>query len=178
MYEETFVGRMEDAYRRFGFAVAVIAENARGPDGVLGDREEPRFVDDFGHPYHTGAGRYLAEQLRSRLGVRVRYEKPGTIQRSMAALVSSTDAAEAERAGREAVRFALEGHSDEMVSLVRQPGAAYTCAFTTVPLSRVAGRVRTMPAEYLDASLGTATPDFIDYVRPLAGRLPVFGRLE
>ncbi len=178
VYEETFVGRMEDAYRRFGFAVAVIAENARGPDGVLGDREEPRFVDDFGHPYHTGAGRYLAEQLRSRLGVRVRYEKPGTIQRSMAALVSSTDAAEAERAGREAVRFALEGHSDEMVSLVRQPGAAYTCAFTTVPLSRVAGRVRTMPAEYLDASLGTATPDFIDYVRPLAGRLPVFGRLE
>ena len=112
-----------------------------------------------------------------RLGVRVRYEKPGTIQRSMAALVSSTDAAEAERAGREAVRFALEGRSGEMVSLVRRPGAAYACDFSTVPLSRVAGRVQSMPTRYLNTSLGMATPDFVEYARPLAGRLPTFGRL-
>ena len=175
--EETFLERMEDAYSRFGFAVAVVAENARGPDGVLGRQDEPRFVDDFGHPYHMGAGRYLAGLAGSRFGVRVRYEKPGTIQRSMAVLVSQTDAAEAERAGREAVRFALEGRSGEMVSLVRRPGAAYACDFSTVPLSRVAGRVQSMPARYLDTSLGMPTPDFIQYVRPLAGRLPIFGRL-
>ena len=175
--EETFLERMEEACRRFGFAVAVVAENARGPEGVLGRQDEPRFVDDFGHPYHKGAGRYLAELTEGRLGVRVRYEKPGTIQRSMAALVSSTDAAEAERAGREAVRFALEGRSGEMVSLVRRPGAAYACDFSTVPLSRVAGRVQSMPTRYLNTSLGMATPDFIEYVRPLAGRLPIFGRL-
>ena len=175
--EETFLERMEDTLRRFGFAVAVVAENARGPDGVLGRQDEPRFVDDFGHPYHAGAGRYLAELAESRLGARVRYEKPGTIQRSMAALVSPTDAAEAERAGREAVRSALEGRSGEMVSLVREPGAAYGCGFTTVPLSGVAGRVRAMPARYLDVSLGMATPDFIEYAGPLAGRLPTFGRL-
>ena len=169
--------RMEDAYSRFGFAVAVVAENARGPDGVLGRQDEPRFVDDFGHPYHMGAGRYLAGLAERRLGVRVRYEKPGTIQRSMATLVSPTDAAEAERAGREAVRFALEGRSGEMVSLVRRPGAAYACDFSTVPLSSVAGRVQAMPARYLDTSLGMATPDFVEYARPLAGRLPIFGRL-
>lgn len=175
--EEAFLGRMEDACRRFGFAVAVVAENARGPDGVLGRQDEPRFVDDFGHPYYMGAGGYLAELTEGRLGVRVRYEKPGTIQRSMAALVSPTDAAEAERAGREAVRFALEGRSGEMVSLVRRPGAAYACEFSTAPLSRVAGRVQSMPTRYLNASLSMATPDFIEYVRPLAGRLPIFGRL-
>ena len=175
--EEAFLGRMEDACRRFGFAVAVVAENARGTDGVLGRRDEPRFVDDFGHPYYTGAGGYLAELTEGRLGVRVRYEKPGTIQRSMAALVSPTDAVEAERAGRAAVRFALEGRSGEMVSLVRRPGAAYACEFSTAPLSSVAGRVQAMPARYLDASLGMATPDFVEYARPLAGRLPIFGRL-
>ena len=175
--EEAFLERMEDACRRFGFAVAVVAENARGPDGVLGDHDGPLFVDDFGHPYYPGAGRYLSALAQDRLRVRVRYEKPGTIQRSMAAVVSSTDAAEAERVGRAAVRFALDGHSGEMVSLVRQPGAAYACDFSTVPLSSVAGRVRTMPARYLDTPLGMATPDFIEYVRPLAGRLPIFGRL-
>lgn len=175
--EEAFLERMEDAYRRFGFAVAVVAENARSADGVLGRQDEPQFVDDFGHPYYMGAGGYLAGLAGRRLGVRVRYEKPGTIQRSMATLVSPTDAAEAERAGREAVRFALEGRSGEMVSLVREPGATYGCGFTTVPLSSVAGRVRAMPARYLDTSLGMATADFVEYARPLAGRLPTFGRL-
>ena len=175
--EETFLERMEDAYRRFGFAVAVVGENARGADRVLGRLDEPRFVDDFGHPYYVGAGSYLAGLAGSQLGVRVRYEKPGTIQRSMASLVSPTDAAEAERAGREAVRFALEGRSGEMVSLVRESGAAYGSGFTTVPLSSVAGRVKAMPACYLDTSLGMPTPDFVDYVLPLAGRLPLFGRL-
>ena len=175
--EETFLERMEDAYRRFGFAVAVVAENARGPDGVLGRQDEPRFVDDFGHPYYMGAGGYLSGLAGRRLGVRVRYEKPGTIQRSMATLVSPTDAAEAEQAGREAVRFALEGRSGEMVSLVREPGGTYGCGFTTVPLSSVVGRVQAMPARYLDTSLGMATSDFVVYARPLAGRLPIFGRL-
>ena len=70
---------------KFGFAVAVGAENARGLDGALGGQQEPWYVDEFGHPYFEGAGRFLATLIGHRLGTRVRYEKPGTIQRSKAA---------------------------------------------------------------------------------------------
>jgi 6-phosphofructokinase 1 len=108
----------------------------------------------------------------------VRYEKPGTIQRSMVACVSSIDANEAEMAGRAAVRFALDGHTDEMVTLVRGPGEGYSCKAGVVSLAEVAGQVRTMPNEYLDGAGSFVNPAFIDYVRPLVGRLPRFGRLR
>ena len=182
--EERFLDVMECAYARFGFAVAVIAENARGVDGVIGEQEEPWYVDDFGHAYFEGPARYLAGLVSRRLGVRVRCEKPGTIQRSMMACVSETDAQEAEMVGRAAVRYALDGHRDCMVTLVRE-GAdrqrddeEYSCTTGLAPLGRVAGRVRPMPECHLDRSSYFVTEEYLGYARPLIGApLPRYGRL-
>ena len=176
--EGKFLDVLEDAHRRFGFAVAVVAENARGADGVLGGEQEPWYVDDFGHAYYEGAGRHLAALAGRRLNVRVRYERPGTIQRSMAACVSGADAREAEMAGRAAARHALDGTDDKMVTLVRKPGGKYDCGTGLAPLGEVAGQVRTMPAEYLDPAGYSVTGAFLDYARPLIGApLPRFGRV-
>ncbi len=176
--EERFLALMESACSRWGFAVAVIAENARGTSGVLGGQQEPWYVDDFGHPYFDGPGRYLSGLLARRLKVRARYEKPGTIQRSMVACLSRADVMEAEMAGRAAVRYALEGHSDQMVTLVRAPGPAYACTTGLAPLEQVANRVKAMPGEYLDATSYFVTPAFMEYARPLLGSpLPRFGRI-
>ncbi|MEE8443577.1 MAG: diphosphate--fructose-6-phosphate 1-phosphotransferase, partial [Dehalococcoidia bacterium] len=177
--ESQFLGRMEDAYRRFGFAVAVIAENVRGPNGVMGGQEDPWFVDDFGHPYYDGPGRYLAGLVSRHLKVRTRYEKPGTIQRSFMANVSRTDAQEAEMAGRAAVRYALAGHTDQIVTLIREPGKQYRCTTGLAPLEQVANRVKTMSDEYYDESTGFVTAEFISYARPLIGSpLPRTGRVR
>ncbi len=176
--ERRFLDLIENAYRRFGFAVAVVAENARGTDGVLGAKQEPWYVDDFGHAYYEGAGRYLAMLVGSHLNTRVRYEKPGTIQRSMAACVSGTDAREAEMVGRAAVRYALEGETGKMVTLVRGGDSDYVCTTGLAPLKKVAGMVKRMPGEYFDHADFAATQRFIDYARPLiGGPLPHFGRV-
>ena len=176
--EERFLAHIESAYRLYGFAVAVVAENARSTAGVLGGEQEPWYVDDFGHPYYEGAGRHLARLAGRRLRARARYEKPGTIQRSMAACVSRTDADEAEMVGRAAVQYALQGASGQMVTLVRQPQEDYVCTTGLVPLEQVAGKVLEMPSEYFDQSTYSATAAFLDYARPLIGAaLPHFGRL-
>ncbi len=177
--EQQFLDRVDDAYRRFGFAVAVVSENARGRDGVLGGDAEPWYVDDFGHAYHEGAGKYLAGLAGRRLGVRVRYERPGTIQRSMSATVSSADAREAEMAGRAAVRYALEGENGQMVTLLRSPGERYSCTTGLAPLKDVAGEVRTLPDEYFLAADSMPSQAFVDYCAPLIGaKLPRFERVE
>lgn len=176
--EERFLQHIEDAYRRYGFAVAVIAENTRGASGVLGGQAEPWFVDDFGHQYYDGPARYLAGLVSQRLKVRARYEKPGTIQRSFITATSQTDAGEAEQAGRASVRHAVAGHSDEIVTLIRQPGPRYLCTTGLAPLAQVAGRVQAMPEEYLDPANDFVTPAFIEYALPLIGsRLPRLGRV-
>ena len=96
----------------------VIQENVRDRHGrpLIGDGT-PLHVDDFGNEYHEGAGRYLTTLITSHLNVRVRYDRPGTIQRSMAELVSPVDAREAEEVGRAAVRHALDGETNHMVSI-------------------------------------------------------------
>ncbi len=176
--EGRFVAAVEEAYRRYGFAVAVVAENTRGSAGVLGGQEEPWFVDDFGHAYYDGPARYLAGLAGRSLGVRVRYEKPGTIQRSFMSAVSRVDAREAELTGRAAVSFALSGHQDEMVTLVRGPGPKYSATAGVAPLVQVAEGVKVMPKEYLDAENYWVTDAFLDYVRPLIGApLPRFASL-
>lgn len=176
--ESRFLEKVEDAYRKYGFAVAVIAENTRGSKGVLGKQDSPWFVDDFGHPYYDGPARYLAAQVSQRLKVRARYEKPGTIQRSFMTAVSRTDAQEAEMAGRAAVRYALEGHTDQIVTLAREPGEKYYCSTSLAPLERVAGQVQTMPGNYLNPATYFVTPAFVQYASPLVDSpLPRFGRI-
>ncbi len=175
--EDVFLTRMEEAYRRWGFAVAVTAENARGPGGPLGGDRDPFFVDDFGHEYFEGPGRYLAQLLGRELRVRARFEKPGTIQRSLSACVSSTDATEATLVGRAAVDYALKGQSDVMVTLVRRPGESYACSTGLAPLEDIAGKVRPLPPEYIGPP-GTMAPAFCEYARPLLGKpLPRYARL-
>ncbi len=175
--EDRFLGLVEDAYARYGTAVIVAAENARGERGALGS-DQPWYVDDFGHPYYEGAGRYLSELVGRRLGVRVRYEKPGSIQRSLAETTSRTDALEAEMAGRAAVMYAAEGASDVMVTLEREPGDLYACRTGTAPLSDVAGGVKTLPPAMYDTASSMPTRDFTAYAEPLiGGPLPRLERL-
>ena len=177
--EERFMARMEEAHRRWGFALAVVTENLSGPEGPVGHQGEPLYVDDFGHRYFRSPAQYLADRLGRRLGVRVRHERPGTIQRSLASCTSGVDAREASMVGEMAVRYALEGHTDVMVTLVREPGRAYKCVTGLAPLEAVAGRERTVPLDYLDPSSGLVTERFLEYARPLIGAaLPRFARLR
>ena len=177
--ETRFLDCIEDAYRSYGFAVAVIAENIRTPDGKpIGEQGEPYYTDDFGHPYYDGPSRYLATQVTRRLGVRARHEKPGTIQRSMMACVSHSDVQEAGMAGQAAVRRAIAGERDIIITLEREPGDRYVCATSAAPLEAVGSKVKRMPPEYLDPDNHFVTQAFLDYARPLLGdALPYYGRL-
>lgn len=176
--EERFLGAIEDAYRRHGFAVVVMSEKTSTSTGVLGASAEPNYVDTFGHEYYDPPARYVARVLAKRLGVRVRDEEPGTIQRSFSGAASAVDGEEAEAAGRAAVRYALEGVTSVMVSFERPSTGPYACEITTAPLAEVAGAVRTLPPEYLDPERYLVTDAFLDYARPLVGDpLPVPSRL-
>ena len=175
--EDQFVADIQDAYARYGYAVAVVSENARTVDGVIGAGSEPWFVDDFGHEYYDGPARYLAALVSRSLGVRARYEKPGTIQRSLVWAASESDVGEAEMVGRAAVTAAREGIRDVIVTLEREDGPTYKCRTGLAPLDQVGGKVRPMPQEYLSPSDNFVTDAFIQYLKPLAGDIPRFGRL-
>ena len=175
--EDKFVADVQDAFTRYGYAVAVISENARTADGIIGAESDPWFVDDFGHEYYDGPARYLAALVSRRLGVRARYEKPGTIQRSLVWAASESDVREAEVVGRAAVTAAREGLRDVIVTIEREDGPAYKCRTGFAPLDQVGGKVRLMPDEYLAPQDNFVTDAFLQYLSPLVGDIPRFGRL-
>ena len=175
--EDQFVADVQDAYARYGYALAVISENARTSHGIIGAGSDPWFVDDFGHEYYDGPARYLAALVSRSLGVRARYEKPGTIQRSLVWAASESDVSEAEMVGRAAVTAAREGMRDVIVTIEREDGPTYKCRTRFAPLDQVGGRVRPMPGEYLSPSDNFVTDAFIEYLKPLTGDIPRFGRL-
>jgi 6-phosphofructokinase 1 len=115
-----------------------------------------------------GVASYLADIVTAELKIRCRWEKPGLCARASMLHVSAQDRRDAEIVGRAGVRAAAEGRHAHMVSL-RPLGEAE--ATEIIPLGRVAGGERVVPAEWLDDSDTAVAPAFVEYVRPLVGPL-------
>lgn len=164
---------------RLGWCVLVLCENQPDAAGrVLGAQGEPRWQDAFGHVYFDSPAQFLAQRIQQALGLRARFDKPGTIQRMATGYVSRVDRAEAELVGRAAVREALAGRSGVMVTLERAPGAAYAVSTGTVDLSVVANAQRRLPDAFINPAGDGLTDAFVTYARPLLGDLlPTFQRL-
>jgi ATP-dependent phosphofructokinase / diphosphate-dependent phosphofructokinase len=167
------------AHQAFGHVLVVVSENQPGSSGaVLGSGGRPHHVDAFGHAYYDSPAESLVRAIRAELGLRARWEKPGTAQRTSVALRSRSDADEAEAAGREAVRLALDGQTDLMVVLKRVEEDPYRCELGAAPLQRIANAQRLLPPEFIPAPEAGPTDAFRRYALPLLGDpLPRHARL-
>ncbi len=175
---EAVLAEIERAHREVGYCVAVVPETLRDAAGRPLGGGESGFVDAFGHPYHPGVAPMLAERVKAELGLRARYDKPGTIARMAMGAVSEVDLVEAEGVGREAVRRALAGESDLMITIERLSDDPYRVAYGATPLLSIANTERRLPDEFIGADGRSVTPAFRRYALPLLGDpLPPYGRL-
>ncbi|HZT09379.1 MAG TPA: diphosphate--fructose-6-phosphate 1-phosphotransferase [Chloroflexota bacterium] len=157
------------AHAAHGWALVTISENQRDDAGAPIGGSQPIHVDPHGHEYHESAGLALVRAVQSRLGLRARYERPGSLQRTSAAMLSAVDVEEAEAAGAHAARLALRGESDVMVAIQRREGRGYAVRFGAIPLELVAHQERRMPDEYIASSGIDVTDAYVAYGRPLIG---------
>jgi 6-phosphofructokinase 1 len=176
---ERIVAEVRSVHQQLGWCVVVLCENQSTPDGrIIGALGEPRWVDPFGHAYYDSPAQFLAQRLQAELGVRVRFDKPGTIQRMATAYVSHTDREEAELVGRAAVDLARQGISGVMVTLERSAGPRYAVHTGTTPLEVVANQQKRLPDHFIDTEGSGMTDAFVAYATPLIGEpLPLFERL-
>ncbi|MDB5057749.1 MAG: phosphofructokinase [Chloroflexi bacterium] len=177
---DAFIEAMETAYRRFGYAVAVVAETVRDHGGnAIGGLNEVTQMDAFGHPTIQGGAAALTIAVGRALKVKARFDKPGTLQRMSGAHLSPVDIDEAYTAGATAVRIALVGQSGCMVGFRRQPSGPYRCDMIEIDLNKIANRHRVLPAEFLGDDPFAVTDAFVSYAMPLIGPpLLPYGRLR
>jgi 6-phosphofructokinase 1 len=176
---EAVVAEIATRVRQQGWVVAVVPETLRDAAGRHLGGDAPEYVDPFGHPYFAQPAVTLVRRVTELTGLRARFERPGTAARMSIALASPVDLDEAERVGRTAVEAVLRGESDIMTTIVRVADSPYRSEIGTVPLERVANRVRPFPAEFLGSDGRSVTSDFRRYALPLLGPgpFPRYGRL-
>jgi len=155
---------------RDGFVVLVVPETMKWADGHSAAGETPDWIDPFGHKYFPGVGSALAREFSTRLDLRARYDKPGTIARMAMHAASELDIVEASEAGREAVRRALGGETGTMVTIVRRDASPYyQVDYGTTPLERIANLERLLDDDMIDATGHDVTARFGVWARPLIG---------
>lgn len=172
---------VEQTHRAFGHVVAVLAETIRDETGKpFADLSISDELDAFGHPLLRGTASSMCRIVQDELGLRARYDKPGSLQRMSMICASPVDLAEAEMVGREAVRLVVRGETDRMATLVRESDDPYRCRVGSAPLEAIANRQWLLPHSFLSPDGHRTTEDFRRYALPLLGPnpFPSYSRLR
>lgn len=152
-----------------GYSVVVVPETMRAADGSHFGGSEPEYVDPFGHPYYASTGAALTRLVQTELGLRARYEKPGTSARMSISLASSVDLEMAWKLGAEAIHAIQRGESGKMTALKRVTDGF---EIVLVPQTNIANRVRHLDDAFIGADGMSVTPAFHSYLQPLLGEHP------
>lgn len=172
--------------KRERYCLIVVAEGLTDADGNYVSANPA--TDAFGHAQLGGAGDFLKELVETNLpGVKARLAKPGIMQRAAAHAASKTDVDEAYLAGQAAVRAAINGETDKMITLVRGEGETYTCETGLAPLRDIANGVKKLPREWINEDNVSMNFQFVRYAQPLIQGevtpphdqgVPIYARLD
>lgn len=133
-----------------------------------------------------GVADHLKELVETQVGAKVRVARLGVAQRAAAHLVSKTDADEAFLAGQAAVKAALAGETEKMITLLRGDGEQYTCETGLTAFADIAGNTKKLPREWINEDGVSMNFQFYRYATPLIqgevavpfeNGLPVYVRL-
>jgi 6-phosphofructokinase 1 len=157
-------------YEERQHVVIAMSEGAQeAPGRTLGEEFAPREVDAFGHRLKGGVGEFATALLKECLGLKVRLDRPNYLQRCFMVCASSVDLEESYRVGRQAVREAVGGRLQGMITLVRDPGPDYHCSTGVADLEGIANREKKLPAEFMNETGNGPSEAFVTWARPLIG---------
>ena len=187
--QDDFVAAVEKVYAKHGRCLIACSEGITAPDGKTYAEHMASNLerDAHGNIQLSGSGAlgdYLSGLVTkgvktSGKKLRVRADTFGYLQRSFAGFVSETDAEEARMVGRKAVEYSADDSNKQgsVVMLRTGNGDDYGVETKLEDLKNVARLTKHMDDSYLTDD-HDVTDEWMRYVRPLAGKLPVVGAFE
>jgi 6-phosphofructokinase len=186
---DKFVNDVNEVLKEFGRVFIVAGEGLKDEKGQYITADSGAFTkDSFGHVQLGGIAEMLKAVIEKEVGIKARFNKLGTNQRSAMHFASLTDVNEAYMCGQMAVKYAMDGVNGKMVTLVREQGPKYKCTTGLAELRDVANGEKKVPKEFINDRGNHITNAMRDYVRPLVkgqapitigeDGLPVFMRFE
>jgi 6-phosphofructokinase 1 len=188
--EDKFLSDVDAVYKKHGRCLIAVSEGASQPGGktwaeaLKGNLEK----DAHGNVQLAGSGALgdaLAALITQKIQLpggkklRVRADTFGYLQRSFPGLaVSEVDAAEARAVGAKAVQIsATEGVAECSIYMKRVSNSPYQVELDTTSIKNVARETKHLDAKFIENG-NNITQAFIDYAKPLIGKLPVVGSFD
>ena len=169
---EKFFDDVKNALKINKNVVVCISEGIKDKDGkFICEYEGAAGVDTFGHKNLTGAGKFLENQVKDNLGVKVRSIELNVTQRCASNLLSKNDLEEAFNVGVEGVKTATSGETAKMICMIRE--GEYNVSYKPVDVSTISNQEKIFPSEWIIEG-NDISDEFLKYVLPLiAGEVEV-----
>ncbi|MDI3481471.1 MAG: ATP-dependent phosphofructokinase / diphosphate-dependent phosphofructokinase [Tepidanaerobacteraceae bacterium] len=161
--ENEFLRDVERAYSRKQKVFIAVSEGLKNKDGQYAYLREGT-ADAFNNLQMGGIGKYLETLVKKNIEKRVKSVELSILQRCAAHIASKADNDAAVMVGADGVKYAMEGLTDVMVSIVRADDGFKS---STVPFSEVAGKIKVFPAQWIDNENRWVSREAIDYMLPL-----------
>jgi ATP-dependent phosphofructokinase / diphosphate-dependent phosphofructokinase len=178
---DKFLKEADACIKKYGWVSIVCGEGLKFADGspVSAATAKDKFNNtEFGAMGGSSVALSLHRMISGEFGYRGEFQITESLIMCDFVRASKVDLDEAYRCGVEAVKLAEKGESGVMVSIKRVSNDPYTIEFGKVPLKEVAVSAKPMSLDYFNAEGNHVSPKFIDYIKPLAGDLPEFIKLE
>ena len=178
---EKFLSDVDKCKKAYGWVSIVCGEGLKYADGspVSASTTKDKFNNtEFGAMGGASVATSLHRMIVDEFGFRGEFQITESLIMCDYVRSSEIDLEEAYQCGVEAVKLAAGEETGVMVSIVRTSNTPYSVKYGKVPLREVAVSAKPMPAEYFNAEGNHVSSKFFDYMKPLAGDLPDFVRLE
>lgn len=176
-----FLQEVDNCIKANGWVSVVCGEGLKYSDEtpVSATKSKDKFNNtEFGAMGGASVALSLHRMITEEFGYRGEFQITESLIMSDFVRSSTIDLEEAYQCGVEAVKLAEKGESGVMVSIKRISNKPYSIEFGKVPLKEVAVSAKPMPAEFFNPEGNHVSPLFVDYMKPLAGKLPEFVTLE
>jgi len=125
---DKFISDVKEVFQRLGRVFIAVGEGLKDEQGNYVTADSGAFSkDSFGHVQLGGVADMLKVVIEKEAGIKARWNKLGTNQRTAMHFASLTDVKEAYLCGQAAVKAALSGVNGKMVTLIRNKGPKYKC---------------------------------------------------
>lgn len=159
---ENFLKDVRQEMSKHKAVIIAVSEGIEVPEGV-----QSGVVDNFGHKYLSGIGKYLEDVVRSEIGCKVRSIELNVMQRCSSHLGSKTDIDEAEAVGAAGVRCALEGETGKVMVFRRIEDIPYTVVIEAADAGDVANNEKFLPKKYINSAGNNIRKFALNYFLPL-----------
>ena len=165
---EEFLKKVEKIYQNKKRCLVCVSEGIKDKDGNFISAFSNDY-DAFGHNQLGGVGMFLSTLVTKRLNLRSRYIELSLLQRTNTCFPSDVDVKEARKVASYALKVALRGSTNKIVTIKRVSDEPYKIKLGLLNIALVANKEKYLPLTYLNIEHDNILPSFIKYALPLIG---------